>query len=242
MNARLKSAKIWVGAFLLLMATLFAWVEVQRWYDVAAVQDVVERNWEITFGAEQRPALLPESIDTAIYKYLVGKYDHESGEGPRHTELQGYILHERFCALFRRPIQNIEIHYPEGVRGDVGAALQRFPGLRSVTLEEFNDMPEANFKVLCAKLRRLSDLEELTLLGVPMTDAALAEFAGHPRLRSMTTSGGHFTAECAKTFASLPSLRRLELVTYDADGHVGLPPEIDNAIRAALPNVSLNPP
>jgi len=237
MSARLKSAKIWMGAFLLLMGTIFALVEIQRWYDVAAVQDVVERNWEITFGAKQRPALLPESIDTAIYNYLVGKYDHESGVGARHTELQGYILHERFRALFRRPIQNIEIRYPEGIRGDVGAALQRFPALQRVTLEESGGMSESEFKVLCRRLRQLANLEELTLIAMPATDAALAEFAGHRRLRSITIVGGAFTIASATTFASMPALRQLELDRETANGDEWLTPEIAKEMRAVLPGV-----
>jgi hypothetical protein len=232
---------MWVGAFCLLGVTLLALVEIQRWRDVAALQDVVESNYQITLESDDRPALLPEFIDAAVFRYLK-RFNQEPGEGPSHTQLYGDSLHDRFRALFRGPIRKIEIHYPDGTRGDMGAALQRFPRLRRVMLDGASGMTESEFKVLCGQLRQLSNLKELTFIGMPATDAALAELAGHPRLRSITIILGNFTTKSAKTFASMPALRQLVLDGEAANGDPSLAPEIAKEMGAALPGVAIRSP
>jgi hypothetical protein len=133
--------------------------------------------------------------------------------GPKGRNIDS-IYRDQFRSLFRGPLESIHIYYPEGFRGDdLGAALARFPKLRDFGVFE-NDSgrpTEADWIKLCARLRRLSDMEKLNMGGEELTDSAIAELSGHPGLRVISISYCFLTTRCATTFATMPNLTELNL-------------------------------
>jgi len=248
MIARLKNPRTWLALAVAGIFTLLIWGGVQRVLNVAAVQNAVQRDFEIGFGAPGRecPEFLPEFIDSAAGKYLqrfAGSRSYER-EWPVHTSVRHIIYQERFRAFFRGPIREVHVFYCEAFTGDLGAALQRFPGLRRVTVSENEpDVPtEADWKLLCMRLRSLPQLEEVELGGAWITDAAIAPLAGHPKLRSINISYGRLTSACAKTFAGIPRLTKLQFEEQIYAGDAWLTPEGQSAMNAALPAVSITYP
>ncbi len=220
---------------------------------VIAVQNAVWRDYEISFGygpgaRTDRPAMLPVALDNAAEKFF--EHVFARTRGLPETELvktrnRDITYHERFRAFFRGPIDEVHIYYCEGFRSDVGEALGNFPHLRRVTVysNEPEDIPtEAEWALLCTRLRAMPEIEEIELGGRLISDAALAPLAGHPGLRKVEISYGRVTAAgCAKTFGSMPRLTRFELgeIMYD---DVWASPEEQAKMSAAMPAVSIKLP
>jgi hypothetical protein len=197
---------------------LTLWRPVQQMGAVAAVQDSVDRGWEISYGAAWRPESLPEYWDDKVgewfYELFKDKHGYGSGTGGPKGRNVDHIYHDRFRSLFRRPIEVIKIGYPEGFHGDdLGGALARFPKLRTFEVfENEEDVPkEADWIKLCARLLRLPELETIDLGGNQLTDRAIAELAGHPGLRVVSISNCRLTTACTETFATMPALKELYL-------------------------------
>ncbi len=218
--------------------------------DVAAVQNSLDRAWEISFaapGKDGRPSVLPAFIDSAVENWLERKFAHTAGygPGPAKTRNRSIIHQERFRAIFRRPLEEIHIYDPEGFSGQqLGAALARISTLRAFSFEQEGsyNTSEADWISLCADLRSLPNLEAITLGGTWLTDATIAPLAGHPRLKSVTFLNGQLTTACAKTLAALPNLRELHIEGQRYDGDTWLMPEQDRALRDALPAVNVDIP
>jgi hypothetical protein len=237
--------KIWIISSFVVLA-LLGWSMIQRTLDVAAVQECLNRDWETTFGPDTGsglPGALPASLDSRVQNWLNHRYGGnprglDLGRGLQHAEYRDIVYHERFRALFRGTIREIQIMDPEGFRGDLGAALLRFPGLRSVTVHDYYDLKaprEAEWKLLFTRLRSLPNLEELNLGGRGISDAAVTPLAGHPTLRAIRVRYSELTPESAKIFRTLPRLSTLRLNTV-----LQLTPEEEAGWSAAIPGTLIN--
>src|SRR5687768_13269425 len=121
--------KRWLMLLGLMILALMVFAMVQRVMAVAAVQNAIERSYEITFDSDGRPQALPPALDRAAEAFFEYAFRETWGATNRH------IIHrERFRSLFRGPIREIHVYYPTAFRGDLGAALARFPQLRNVTV------------------------------------------------------------------------------------------------------------
>ena len=223
---------------------LILWSMIQRMLDVAAVQDALERNWEIGFRPateESRPPLLPAFLDDALESYLDKKYEGVQGYNENldrpHGRNLATVYHERFRAMFRLTTRDIHIFSPFAFRGDLGTALQRFPRLRRIIVSDAYYVKEAEWKLLCGRLRGLPELEELELVGSNLTSDAVAPLAGHPRLRSIVIYAGNLTPDCIKTFTTLPHLTQIEFSQSNSEVFT---PELKTKIEASLPGVKIN--
>jgi hypothetical protein len=220
--------------------------------DVAAVQDAVQRDWEINFdrsNGSDPPSRLTVFLDSAAVSFfdrILGKTHGYDGSQPVKTRNRDIVFHERFRALFRPPIEEVTVYDFKGLCGDLGAALARFPKLRRVELycgEELSGPTEADWAQLCTRMQSFPHLEEVELGGAWMTDAAIAPLAGNPHLRKITISCGRLTAKCANTFASIPHLAELAIEDQSYGGNTWPWEEDDKeAIRSALPAVSITFP
>ena len=188
--------------------------------------------------------MLPARIDSMADNLIVRLFDQTrgyDGTQPAKTRNRDIVYQERFRALFRGPIQEIDVYYFEAFHGDLGAAFARFPSLRRV--EVFDNFPtEPEWTHLCAKLRELPRLEEIELGGAWITDAAIAPLAGHPNLRTVTIEYGRLTDGCTKTFATMPRLSKLRIGEQIYPGDAWLSPEQTAAMTAALPSVTVEAP
>ena len=234
-----------VGGFLVLLVLAAE----RQFSDIKAVENAIDRDWEISFEQTalpfNRPARLPSFLDSGAKAWFDWQFANTYGYSrpqPVKTRNRAIVYHERFRSLFRGPIEVIDIGYPEGFRGDeLGAALARFPKLRRFCVMETDDPgpSEAEWTLLCRGLRALPQLEDIELGGAWLTDAAIAPLAGHPNLRDVTIQVGRLGPECTKTFATLPRLSRLLIGEQRYEGDTWLSPEEEKAMRAALPGVTV---
>jgi hypothetical protein len=148
--------------------------------------------------------------------------------------------------MFRGRIEEVHIYYPVDIRGDLGAALLHFGGLRKLTFfENEAHLPtEASYKLLCQRLRSAVNLEELELGGGQLTSNAVAPLEGHPKLSKLKISYScRLTADVLKTLKTLPSLTILEVKEiYGPDEEVWKSPALHARFRDDLPGVTLELP
>ena len=223
-------------AVLLLCGVPFVW----NYYRVAAVQNTLARNWEITFGKEGRPDAMPKILDDKV-QGLLGDKENRWGE-----QIPYVVYRERVRAMFRGRIEEVHIYYPVDIRGDLGAALLHFEGLRKLTFFENEEhLPtEASYKLLCQRLRSAMNLEELELGGGQLTSDVIAPLAGHPKLNRLKISYScRLTTDVLKTLKTLPALTILELKDiYGHDEEEWKSPALHARFREALPGVKLELP
>ncbi|RBP46212.1 hypothetical protein DES53_102598 [Roseimicrobium gellanilyticum] len=211
-----------------------------NYYRVAAVQNALQRNWEIRFEKDGKPDAMPKFLDDKVQE-LLGHTENRWGE-----QIPCVVFRERVRAMFRGRIDEIHIYYPEDIRGDLGAALLKFGELRKlVVFENEEHLPaEASYKLLCQRLRSSKNLEELELGGGQITSDALAPLAGHPKLRRLNISGSYrLTVDVLETFKTLPALATLEIEDiYGPAEEEWKSPALHAQFREALPGVTLTLP
>jgi hypothetical protein len=179
-----------------------------------------------------RPRNLPAFIDEPVQTIFDRMFESSVG-----TTNKAIVYGDLFRSLFRGPIRGITIYEPHLARGDVGAALLRFPHLRQVSIGDAHSFKESDWTLLCRRLRVLPELEEVELEGNEVTDASIVPLSGHPRLRKITIEAYQLTPNCLKTLTTLPSLTD---VTIEESGH--FKPEDRKAMAAALPGVTFDIP
>lgn len=208
-----------------------------RYYRVAAVQNALNRDYEIIFGSAERPAAMPKVLDDNLQKFLKDKRGTWNRMNP------DIIYGERVRAMFRGNVTEIQIYYHEGIRGDLGAALLRFPDLKKLTVFE-TDSHLADYKLLCQRIRQLPDLEEIELGGSQLTSDDIAPLAGHPKLRELIISnGGLLTTDVLDTLKDLPALKVLRVEgIYGFGEKEWASPALLARFRAALPGVAVKLP
>ncbi len=252
MRALLRRPKVWIALLTLAILGLLLFLPIKNVLDVAAVQNAVQRDWEIDFFDASRlpdgmPASLPSHLDFVAWNYLHEKVRYvprTSDDTPEKMRYRNVVYHERFKAFFRGPIEEINVYTFEAFHGDLGAAFARFPHLRRVTVtDNEHDLPtEAEWTKLCTRLRALPNLESIELGGGRLTDAAISPLAGHPHLRSLSITIGRHTEACTKTLANIPYLNTFHFGYQFFDVKDTLTPEERAAIIAALPGVSIKFP
>jgi hypothetical protein len=239
--------KHWVRIIVLGIIALLISVPLQRVLDIAAVQNSVQRDWEMSFNTEEgeQPPMLPSFLDSwadSLFKRIFKDTVGANGTEPAQTRNRHIIYQERFRSLFRGPIRDFRIYEFQEFHGDLGAELARFKNLRRVMVEnnDYSNLPtQSKWTQLSTHLRTLPHLEEVTLGGVSVTDASIAPLAGHPELQTIEISSGHLTLGSTKTFASMPSLSKLVIGKHVMYREVWIRPENQAELRAALPAVSI---
>ncbi len=249
MSTLWRSPKKWVVLLVVAGLGMLLVVPIRNLVGVIAVQNAVEQDWEVEFDdsadpLNQSPNFLPPSTNAAVKNFLFEtlrdppdrKGDTLSNKMHRHQ-----TYYERFDVLFRSPIKKIDIDGFGTFRGDLGAALARFPNLRCVWIDGGSPTipSESEWTHLCAELRGLENLEEIKIGGALITDASIAPLAGHPNLRSLTLGFSRVTDGCTKTFVAIPHLEFLSLVVLSPDVPAWLTSERKAAMEAALPTVKI---
>jgi hypothetical protein len=130
-------------------------------------------------------------------------------------------------------------------RRQVPEIRKRFPDLRIIGFYGGNIAEtEADATKLCADLRAYPSLEEIYLVAEPITDAALAPLAGHPRLKLLYVDVDSetdirpppLTARSIDTFASMPALRELTIRSREYPDRVA---DLEK-LKARLPQVRVD--
>ncbi|MEO8351267.1 MAG: hypothetical protein ABI680_06010 [Chthoniobacteraceae bacterium] len=216
---------------------------VRRVAKVAAIQDALERDWEINFNDGALPSALPTSVDCAAENAIIWML------GPPRETLyfaekanRETIWQERFRALFRGRITVMEIYYPGRMRDDLGSALAQFPNLRHLEIHK-PDFSDNDWPGVFAGLHRLHQLEELEIGSYELRDSSIRGLANQQSVRQVSITIGKLSTECVETFRRLPRLTKLTFgSTVLDDGHdENGPPlrETQNLIRKALPGVKV---
>jgi hypothetical protein len=215
----------------LLALAVLLWRPVRQALAVAEVQRCAGPGARVSFhsrdftGAKGTlPSRLPASVDSAFKEVLTKHLKISPGKMA--------VYEQRFFSLFSDSIESITLGLPES--DALGAALERFPQLRSVRIAEGRPAIRGDWAKLCAGLRQCRRLEEVHLSGPNLTDSAIAPLAGHPTLQSVDL-GGHLTPASIETFRSMPALTEL---TFFSVGHHLLEAE-RIAIKVALPSVKV---
>ena len=179
---------------------------------------------------------MPEILDYNLGKLL----DEERLDHQAHDT----IYRDRVRAVFCESIEEIDIYDPLSFRGDVGEALLRFKELKRVAVLSAGSLPsEADYKLLCQRLRELPNLEELSLAGEQITDDALAPLSGHPKLRMLDISFSvRLTGDVLQIFRKLPALESLDVGVNGPNEEVWKSPALHARFREALPGVTLTLP
>ena len=241
MKARFTKRRIALIALALFLwiASLAAW----RVLSIAAIQDALERDWEINFNDGLVPRMLPDQVDEAVRSLIWKLTDPE--QPPRFLEQKGSrdtIWRERFRALFRGPITEIEIYYPGTLRDDLGAALARFPSLRRLSIREAG-FSKSDWSYVFAGLQRLKHLEELDIGGHELRDRTIEPLSKLTNLRKVTIETGSLSTESIETFRHLPNLTELvlapEIIDDGHDPNEMPSPEIQKMMRDNLPGVEV---
>lgn len=226
----------------LMVCSFFA---VQRVTSIAAIQDALERDWEISFdgGGGQCPGALPRWLDDAAESVIRRVIGPEPAQPFLHQKLnRDVVWQERFRSLFLGRITEIEIYYPGRLRDDLGAALARCPSLRRLVIHRA-DFSNSDWAHVFAGLHRLRHLEELEISSYELRDSTIAPLAGQASLRKVEISLGRLGTESIGTFARLPKLTELSLSESAIDdGHESpepVLPEMQQMFRGALPHVRI---
>lgn len=181
-----------------------------RYSDVAALQESMTRNYEITFNSWGKPALLPEFIDQFAKKQIDRKHGATHGT----TNLDALTI-ERFRSMFRGSIWSIEINYPEGFRRGVGDAVAEFPILETLVINDggtdANSYDDVAVAELFGAIAELGALESLQLNGIWVTSERLTTIGALAELRRLTIGDCDLTLACFEWIRSLPKLESLDL-------------------------------
>lgn len=240
MTARRSRIKLAFSLVALAFIAILLWKPIKQARDVAAVQESLDRAWEITFESGSRPTRMPEFLDKAaseVTSWIFAETGGYNGSTPARGRNRDDIHLERFRGLFRGPIEFVGIYYPEGFHGDeLGAALARFEYLRRLAIFENEDSvpTEADWTTLCARLRTLPHLEEIELGGAQITDAALSRLAGHPGLRVVEISYSRVTPKVGAVFATMPHLLELRFGDHISAGDLEFTQEEQDAIATEM--------
>jgi hypothetical protein len=92
------------------------------------------------------------------------------------------------------------------------STLASMPKLRFLGFENYDAaLSERDWIAICVAVRQMTGLDGVVMGGDELSDAALAELAGHPSLRRVVVLGHKLTPACAGSFAAIPGLRSIVL-------------------------------
>ena len=184
-----------------------------RWSEVAAVQNSLQRNWEINFNSGGRPRFLPAFADNLAADALMKIYKADVGGRNR-----GSVYRDRFQSLFRGPIRNLEIYGPDVFDEHLATAISRFGQLEHFGLRDDsgNGSTEEAWESLLQSAARLPKLTELEISGGLLTSRALRKLDGASKLKKLTVEGA-LDGTCLDGIANLRELRELEITSWEND-------------------------
>lgn len=202
-----------------------------RWSEVAALQNSLQRDWEITFNVNAKPQYLPAFLDELADQLLAKAYEASRGKRNRDS-----VYHDRFQSLFRGPIRKLEIYYPEDLYADFGAAISRFRQLGSLTIfENDGDRPsKEHWKAAFHAITQLPNLRELEIGGDRITSETLLALAGAPKLKKLSITYAKLNPGFMAVLPPLPALTELHVEDIYRDEAALSTPNIA-AGSAALP-------
>ncbi len=211
MSKRVKPIR-WIALLIALLVIAVAAVLAPRWLAVAAVQNACQRNWEITFGDEEKPAVVPAWLDELVLKAI----DRICAKDP--TPRRYIVYRERYRATFRGKITHLGIYSPEVLDLSIRSAMGRFPHLRSLEVEISVDLPPNDpgthaFFEAAGGLANLETLEiSLSLLRPELFDhlrpsESLKEIEIEARFADFDSP----TSEICVSLSQIPSLERIEI-------------------------------
>jgi hypothetical protein len=212
-----------VGVF----AGLYVWRSIQQVSDITALQQAVGNRVDLSFNEEyHRPARLPAVVDNTVDEFL----RLLTGDASRRHTFQAH-----FHALFRGPIDLIELDMYEPLDAQDMAALMRFTRLRRLEISQLHETTpyEACVTQLCTTVQSMPKLEEFWLWSTGISDATIVPLRGHPSLRELELHDGNLTLQSIETFRALPALRTLDL------GKTTFPSDQQKALADALPGVEV---
>ncbi|HSI63254.1 MAG TPA: hypothetical protein VLE43_09040 [Candidatus Saccharimonadia bacterium] len=227
----------WLILSILLVLALICAPAAWRVYAVIGVQSVVPQADYINFG-ELRVERMPEYVEFPLRDFL--KW---TCAGKPESVRRAWF--ERFSAAYCGPITDIHVYSSAKLCGDLGAALLRFPGLRRVTIYgdgRYDYLTEEELRLLCERLRTMPALEYLELGGQMLTDDALLELAGHPKLQKLTISRcPRVSPEVLKVLLTLPALKEVSLHGGDVEriSKDWNSPAKQASIRATFPDLTI---
>ena len=149
---------------------------------VHSVASTVKRSVEIGFGPVGQPDRIGHWVSD-------------------HIDLPAW-LHRGTFDVALRPVTEFEVWYFAGLRGDLGAEIRRFSGLRRVTIIVDYGPTESDWTLICTRLKTLPRLEELWIGSPDLTERGLQPLVGHPRLRTIVIAKGRFDADAEKRIAA----------------------------------------
>ena len=179
-----------------------------RWSKVAALQNSLQRNWEINFNSGGRPRYLPAFADNLAEDTLLKMYETDRGNRNRDV-----VYHDRFQCLFRGPLRRLEIYYPEDLYESFGPAISRLRQLEALTIFENDDGRPSmeHWQSAFRAIAQLPALRELEIGGERITNETLSALAGAPKLEKLSITYGRLDPGILAALPPLPALRELHL-------------------------------
>lgn len=184
---------------------------VVQWSEVAAIQNALPRNWEVSFNVDARPRFMPVFLDDLAARLLSKVYAAEQGK--RNTDV---VYRERFRSLFRGPIRSVDIYYPDGFDERLANAISHMPQLERFGLNEHSGTipTEEDWDVVLRSVGQLPKLKELEISGDTLTTQAVHRLKGARKLQKLYIEGC-LDGTCLEGLENLHELRELEVVSSE---------------------------
>jgi hypothetical protein len=233
-----RRSRLKLAIFLVILAALvaFLWGPGTQAFRVAALRQCTgSTGWDdprIYLESDERPYRFVRWADSVAASLIKRVPASRKAWADR---LEGY--HKQFHFLFQPPIAGISVAGP--LKNGAGSVLARFPRLKRLVIYELTGdaMTEDAWANLCKELRACPYLEHLNLGGVNLSDAAIAELAGHATLRVLSVHMGRLTPACTKALGTIPNLKELYLGKGSNGSKGVVDPKQLPAMSAALPHV-----
>ena len=157
-----------------------------------------------------------------------------------HPTLEGFYLNARELSdAMLAPLAGHPRLNRVGLEGDriTPACLQRLEAMPKLTILALDRISasEDEWMQYTAGIRKLPQLVILMLSGDHLTDAALAQLAGHPALGNITVFNHRLTPQSITTFARMPGLHVVQI----GGPSPAFAKEDIAALRAALPSATV---
>jgi hypothetical protein len=234
LRSRLKLA---ISLVILTALVAFLWNPVTQAFRVAALRQcaggVGKLDSRLYLESDERPYRFVQWV-APVADGLIKKVP--ASQKAWADRLEGY--HQQFHFLFQPPIEGISVAGP--LKDDPGRVLARFPRLKRLVIYEKSTetgMTGDEWAQLCRGLRACPQLAHLNMGGVHLDDAAIAELAGHPTLRSLSVHMGHLTPACTEALGTIPNLKEFYVSKGSNQSKAPVDPKHLATMSAALPHV-----
>jgi hypothetical protein len=185
-------------------------IAANRWFAIAAIQNSLQRDWEIQINGG-KPRALPDSLDSGVSWILDQAFADTVGERNRNE-----VIHERFTSLFQGRIHSLDIYNPYVFDEKLSNSIGRLGELESLEVVEPEDLypiPKPAVTKLLESIRGLPKLKKLEIGTTWLHDEDLAILRGHPKLEILILNDCPITTKSFDTFVSLPQLKKCKSTT-----------------------------